>query len=142
MNLVVDTNIVFSAILNTNSRIANLLTMPDSGLILYAPTYLLSELVEHRQKLKKALKLSTNEILELTHLVTHRIHFVEEEQISSQNWITADQLTATVDSDDITFVALALELKCALWTGDKKLQHEISGIEILSTNLLEGLIKS
>lgn len=42
MNLVVDTNIVFSAILNTNSRIANLLTMPDSGLILHAPTYCLN----------------------------------------------------------------------------------------------------
>lgn len=141
MNLVVDTNIVFSAILNTNSRIAGILTKPDSSLILHAPTYLLTELVEHRQKLEKALKLGPNGILELTHIVTRRINFIHEQQISTQNWIEAEKITAVVDCDDAVFVALALELKCALWTGDKKLQREISGIEILSTDILGQMVK-
>ncbi len=56
MNLIVDTNIIFSAILNTNSRIANILTRYSEEIDFYSPTFLLSELAEHQVKLTKILK--------------------------------------------------------------------------------------
>ena len=87
------------------------------------------------------MKLGADGILELTHIVTRRVNFIHEQQISTHNWIEAEKLTAVVDCDDTVFVALALELKCALWTGDKKLQREISGIEILSTDLVGEMVK-
>lgn len=133
MKFVVDTNIVFSAILNTNSRIASLLIESKDQFQCYAPVYLLSELDVHRSKIKQILKISLNEIIELQHLVTHNIHFISEYQISEKNWLNAENITAPVDGDDIAFVALALELSCPLWTGDKKLQKIITLPKILST---------
>jgi predicted nucleic acid-binding protein len=53
MKVVVDTNIVFSAMLNTNSKIAKILLHPKSTLNFYTTDLLLLEIDEHRMKLKK-----------------------------------------------------------------------------------------
>ncbi len=108
MNLIVDTNIVFSAMWNTHSRIAHILTNQDFNLNFFSPSYLLLEISNHQEKLSKRLNLNLEEFLELQHLVTRRIRFIAEDQISEDNWINADELTRNVDSDDIAFVALAL----------------------------------
>ncbi|MBE9460647.1 PIN domain-containing protein [Dyadobacter subterraneus] len=47
MRIVVDTNIAFSAILNTNSRIAQILLLPKSRLNFYSTEQLLTEISEH-----------------------------------------------------------------------------------------------
>ncbi len=70
MNFVVDTNIVFSAVLNTNSRIAGILTEYQGVVNFYSPTFLLLELDKHRDKLTNILKVGSQDVLELQHLVT------------------------------------------------------------------------
>jgi predicted nucleic acid-binding protein len=47
MRVVVDTNIVFSAILNTNSKISRIILQPKSKLNLYSTAQLENELTEH-----------------------------------------------------------------------------------------------
>lgn len=142
MNIVVDTNIVFSAMLNTNSLIASILTDHSNNLNFQSPGYLLVELSEHRDKLTKIIKINDDEFNELLKLVTQNVTFIQEDKISSFNWIEAERLTKPVDSDDIAFIALSLELKCPLWTGDKKISKAISEIKILNTNEVRELIKS
>ena len=51
MRIVIDTNIAFSAILNTNSRIARLFLQPKSHLNFYSTEQLLAEITEHKDKL-------------------------------------------------------------------------------------------
>ena len=87
------------------------------------------------------LKIGSQEILELQHLVTQNIHFVSESQIPEDNWIQAEKLTSHIDNDDIAFVALSLELKSLLWTGDKKLYRKVKGLEILTTEQIAEIIK-
>jgi predicted nucleic acid-binding protein len=53
MRIVVDTNIVFSAILNTNSKIAQILLQPGSRVNFYATEQLLKEIEEHKAKIKQ-----------------------------------------------------------------------------------------
>jgi predicted nucleic acid-binding protein len=53
MKLVVDTNVVFSAILNTNSRISNVLLRPQKKYEFYSTSQLKREISTHRTKLKK-----------------------------------------------------------------------------------------
>jgi predicted nucleic acid-binding protein len=53
MRIVVDTNIVFSAIVNTNSRIARILLQPRTKLNFYSTDQLLNEILEHKGKLRK-----------------------------------------------------------------------------------------
>ena len=141
MKFVVDTNIVFSAIWNTNGRIANLL-IRKTKLNFYSPAFLLIELSNHQDKLSKKLSLEPDRFLELKHLVTRQIRFIEEERISSQNWTKAQKLTEEIDLDDMAFVALALELNCPLWTGDKKLSNSLQEIKTFQTHELYDLINN
>jgi predicted nucleic acid-binding protein len=53
VRVIVDTNIAFSAILNTNSTIARILLQPGSRLHFYSTDLLLIEIEEHKDKLKK-----------------------------------------------------------------------------------------
>ncbi|RYX80158.1 hypothetical protein EON73_05680 [bacterium] len=53
VKIVVDTNIVFSALLNSNSRIALILLDLKLKHTFYTSNQLLVEIEEHRDKLKK-----------------------------------------------------------------------------------------
>lgn len=139
MNIVVDTNIVFSAMWNTNGNIANIL-LRRTSLNLYAPTYLLLELSNHQDKISKGLGINQEQFLELQHIATRRITFIDEVQISPNNWMKAEKLTTNIDMDDIAFVSLALELKCALWTGDKRLSKSLTGITVYQTSQLDKML--
>ncbi len=56
--LVVDTNIVFSAILNTESNIGDLFLNSDDVFIFYSSLYLRQEIENHKDKLIQTSKLS------------------------------------------------------------------------------------
>jgi predicted nucleic acid-binding protein len=53
MRIVVDTNIVFSAILNTNSKIARVLLQPKSRLNFYSTEQLSYENEEHIERITR-----------------------------------------------------------------------------------------
>ena len=121
MRLVVDTNIVFSALLNPSSKLGEIMFEFQGRLAFYAPKYLLMELNRYQDKLLKASKLDAQELTNAMSILSGRIVFVSEDLISSNSWEMAFELTKDVDEDDTPFVALSLEMKAKLWTGDKKL---------------------
>lgn len=51
MNIVVDTNIIFSAILNPNGKIGDLLLDPLDRFVFFAPDFLTTELDRHLKKI-------------------------------------------------------------------------------------------
>ena len=56
-----------------------------------------------------------------------KITFINEELISKENWIKADEMTKETDNKDIAFVALTLHISgSVLWTNDMKL---INGLQ-------------
>src|SRR3989339_572303 len=76
MKIIVDTNIVFSAILNTDSKIGNLLIDSENHYQFYTPDYLRYELIKHHKKLKIISKLTDEAIIEAKYRITKYIHFV------------------------------------------------------------------
>jgi predicted nucleic acid-binding protein len=122
MKVIVDTNIVFSAILNSQSWIGQILLHSDRSVIFYSPRFLQTEIQNHIQKIKQLTKLSDIEIQEL---IYSKIHFIAEEFIPKDTIKLADSLTSTIDFDDVMFVALAIHLKSKLWTGDKVLMNSL-----------------
>lgn len=70
--LIVDSNIIFSALLNVNSRIGQILLTRESFYV-YAPKYLRSEILEHQEKIKKIGRLSNDEFLEVYELVLKNV---------------------------------------------------------------------
>lgn len=118
MKVVVDTNIVFSAILNSDGKIGDLLLNSGKYIDFYSAEYLRHELGNHYEKLSKISKQSLAKIAETEYFITRVIKFISEEQIAEITWRSAYTLVKEVDLDDIAFVALSKHLRCKLWTGD------------------------
>lgn len=121
MRVVVDTNIVFSAILNANSPISGILVQPRSKLNFYTTQQLLIEIESHRNKIKKLSSYSDLELSSVIKFVTSKVKFIRVQLIPKEIYQQAEILTSDIDIDDTEFVALAEHLKAKLWTGDKVL---------------------
>jgi predicted nucleic acid-binding protein len=126
MIIIVDTNIAFSAILNTKSIIGDLILNSNTIFQFWSCHYLLREIDKHWEKLKRISKLDDNDILESQRLIYKNIDFIDEGQIPKKYRVQAYDLVKDIDLNDIVFVALNEYQKSILWTGDKVL---ISGLK-------------
>jgi putative PIN family toxin of toxin-antitoxin system len=121
MRIVVDSNIVFSAILNSNSKIGRIILHPKSKLNFYSTNQLLDEIENHKDKLKSLSGYSDTELEQIINLISRKIRFINIRLIPIEIFKKAESLTSDIDVDDTEFVALAEHAKAKLWTGDKKL---------------------
>lgn len=120
MKIIVDTNIVFSALLNGTGKIGNLLMNSDDVFEFYTSDYLKEELTDHHEKIKKISRLTDTDIESLKSLIFNHINFISTEIISTKIWLDAESIMTDVDPDDTEFYALSQYLNCKIWTGDKK----------------------
>ncbi len=121
MKIIVDTNIVFSAILNSGSRIGKILLNSKEHFQFYTCDFLRVEIQKHRSKLLKLTKLTEIELSELEGLVTHHINFIDERLLPSELLLKTEALLTSIDPNDTPFVALTTHLEGKLWTGDMRL---------------------
>jgi predicted nucleic acid-binding protein len=143
VNLIVDTNIVFSTLLNPHSAIGEILMNVQDEFKFFAPELLKDELKRYNQKLVAYSKLDSKTLSDIETLVLTTINFVSEASISEQSWIQAFALTKDIDEDDTPFIALGIELNAKLWTGDKVLSKGLAkkGVDlIVTTSDLKKLI--
>ena len=136
MKIIVDTNIVFSGVLNTESSIGRILIDSKNYFEFYSINFLKTELFKHRRKLLNLTAVSEEELDELINLITNKIYFIDEEIISPNHIQEASELIYNTDPSDIPFLALTMYLKGKLWTGDKVL------IKALSKNGFNDLLNT
>jgi predicted nucleic acid-binding protein len=144
MRIVVDTNIAFSAILNTNSRISKIILQPKSKLNFYSTDQLIVELAEHWNKLKKLSKYSEIDLHKAVNLIISKINFINVELIPTSLFLKSEKLTSKIDVDDTEFVALTEHIRGKLWTGDKELAKGLRSLnwdKLISTEELYKAIK-
>lgn len=127
MRIVVDTNIVFSALLNTSSKISFILLAPKSPLNFYSTQLLIDEIIEHSEKLKEMAGYSENTFQKIFKIYRSRIKFIDPALIPKSLMNKALQLTEDIDIDDTELVALTEHAKAKFWSGDKELIH---GLEL------------
>ena len=123
MKIIVDTNIVFSAILNSNSRIGKILLNSKEHFQFFSCNYLRIEIQRHRNKLLKLTKLSEDKLSELQELITQHITFIDERLIPQDLLLKTETQLKAIDPDDTVFVALTKHLEGKLWTGDLQLYN-------------------
>ena len=123
MRIVIDTNIAFSVILNTNSKIARILLQPKSRFNFYSTEQLLNEIEEHRSKIKQLSDYSDQELNRVIKLITNRIRIIDIRLVSKESYKHAEVLTVNVDIDDTEFVALTEHIRGKFWSGDIELQR-------------------
>lgn len=142
MKIVVDTNIIFSTLLNTNSTVGDLLFNSDNAFKFYSCSYMRYEIRKHWERLKKISKLSDEQLQVSYTLVLSKLHFINEELIPVETWLASEKLVKGIDEDDIDFVALTTFLEATLWTGDKVLYNGLKNIHfeaLLNTTELSAL---
>jgi putative PIN family toxin of toxin-antitoxin system len=119
--VVVDTNLIFSALVSRASKIREILFY--SNLAFYCPNFVITEIYIHKDKLLRYSKLNEKELYLYLNEIVERITFIPSEYISKVSREKAYDLCKDVDEKDTPFVALAIELKIPLWTGDKRLKE-------------------
>lgn len=126
MRVIVDANIVFSAILNTNSKIADLLLNSKGTFDFIAPDYLQTELRKYHSKIARISKLTIGEIERIENKVTKPIIFMSGIHIPESKWISAEKIVMDIDPKDTPYLAFSLFYKCKIWSGDKALSKGLT----------------
>lgn len=133
LSFIVDTNIIFSALLNKESKISQIILNSKNIFTFYTPKFTLEELANHKLKILKITKYSENQYNELFKLFMTEFILIDEDLIPNAFYEDAFQLCKNIDEDDLFFVAFAKYYNSKLWTGDKKL---IKGLKKQNFNLL------
>jgi predicted nucleic acid-binding protein len=137
MKIIVDSNIVFSAILNSQGKIGQLIINGSKFFKFYSIGLLKEEIELHKDKILKISGFTNQQFIKSYQTITKRITFVDEILISDKDIHKAIDLVAEIDENDALFVALTNHLNGKLWTGDKKLimgLMEKRYIKAISTN--------
>lgn len=121
MRVVVDTNILVSAVLNRQNKIGEMLILGRTQFVFFAPNLVKIEFKNHQTRLVDSSKLSLEDFEKVRDEIFECINFLSEEIIEYEYWHKSIPVVRNVDIDDIAFVALAEFIDAKLWTGDKKL---------------------
>ncbi len=135
MKLVVDANILFSALLKDSGTRKLLL---DRRLSLFAPKFLLLEYVKYSKGLRSRSKLREDDFASLSKMLLGRIRLISDEEIMLY-YSAARSLVD--DSKDAPYVACALAADADLWSNDRHLK----GIRVknwATKELMEKMQKS
>ncbi|MGI9056408.1 MAG: PIN domain-containing protein [Pyrinomonadaceae bacterium] len=118
--IVIDTNIIISALISDSRQIRRTLARKDLQFI--SPKFIIVEIFKHAPKIQKTTKLSKDEVLELLSSIINQIKFYDEDLISVGSWVEAFGLCREIDEKDTPYIALSLELKAIVWTNDNELK--------------------
>jgi predicted nucleic acid-binding protein len=121
--VIVDTNILVSALLKEDNLFLRLLLADDHQFFICE--LMVVELFKHKEKIIKASHLSEDEILKYYYSIVRRLNIIKEDLIEYPNWEKAYDLCKDIDEADTPIVALALELDGLIFTGDKKLRKHL-----------------
>ena len=141
MKIIVDANIVFSAILNSNGKIGDLLINSQKHFEFIAPDFLRTEIYKHHPRLSKISKMTIDQVREAEFQICKDIIFISEEQIKESTWILAEKLVADIDPKDTHYVAFSKHFRCKIWSGDKALINGLFKKKFASFITTEELFK-
>jgi predicted nucleic acid-binding protein len=125
MKIAVDSNIVFSAILNSQSKIGQLIITGSKFFQFYSIGLLKEEIELHKDKILTISGFTEQQYQKAYQKITNRIVFIDDILIPDEIIQNAIDMVSDIDKKDILFVALTNHLNARLWTGDRKL---ISGL--------------
>ena len=131
MDLVVDANIIFAALVKDGTTI-DLLLEPD--IHLFAPEFLFEEILKHKDELLKKTRRRAEEFDEIFDILEQKITIIPKEDFES---FLEEASKISPDPDDTVYFALALKINAAIWSNDRKLKEQ-DRIKVYSTKDLLG----
>lgn len=139
IQIVVDTNVLMSALLKDNSIIAKL--MRSEYIDIYYPEDGLAEIERYRQYIisrrKKTLQKQSFEFI--LQFVLKPLHIISDEFYSSKIEEAYSKMK-DIDEKDTPFLALALQLRCPIWSDDTHFKQQ-NAIKVYTTEEILELIR-
>ncbi len=127
MKLVIDANIIFAALIKEGLT-AELII--NDELQLFAPEFLLEEISKYQDQIFEKTHRSKEEFEIFVQILNEYITFIPQKNIKP--FLEKANLFSP-DPKDSVYLALALALKSAVWSNDKKLKEEQVQVKVLST---------
>jgi predicted nucleic acid-binding protein len=118
MDLVVDANVVFAALVKDGATIEILL---EPQLQLFSPEFLFEEIFKHRDELALKTKRTEKELQNILEILQEKITIVPKEEF--ENFL-AEARQLCPDPADIPYFALALKMNAPIWSNDKELKEK------------------
>ena len=134
MKIVIDTNIIISALLK-DSITRKILT--DFRFLFLLPSFALSEINKYKDEICEKASITKEEFYELLRRIMRNIQIINHEYYSAY----IKEVEGLIkDVDDVSFLALALSLNCLIWSDDKHFQEQ-KRIKILTTKEMRGFLE-
>ena len=145
MIIIVDTNIIISACLDSKSDLYNLIASSFNKIGFVNSEFSLKEIITYQENVCK--KSRKNIAILKTNLpaTLNCINVLSDDKITESDIENAKSFTRQIDIDDTIFIAFLLALHSLIWTGDRKLLNGLkrkSFTNIISTKELNDIMKS
>jgi len=127
MKLVVDANILFSALIKEGIT-AELISKPS--LELFTPDFILKEIIKHSEIISSKTQRTRGEIDKVLDDLLSVITIVKVREVEDR---VNDAKEISPDQNDFMYFALALKLNCPLWSNDKLLKNQ-DRVKVYSTS--------
>lgn len=135
MEIVIDANVLFSALIKPHNITSEILFSNEFSL--FAPDYILTEFFEHKSEILSKTNFSEQEFGLILALISSRVIFIPFTEFA-HFMKKAEEISP--DEDDAEYFALALKLNCAIWSNDKELKKQ-DLIKVYSTEELINIQK-
>ena len=137
MELVIDANILFSALIK-EGYIRRLILLGDHSF--FVPEFILEEMDKYKGMILEKADITEEELKEVLDLIIENANIEIIPKEDFKDYIKAAK-GISHDIKDIEYLALALKLKCPIWSNDKDFKKQ-NKIKIYSTNDLLKEIKN
>ena len=135
MDLIVDANIIFAALIKEGITIEIIL---EPEIHLFAPEFIFEEILKYKEEIMKKTHRKEDELIALFELLKEKITFMPMKELDPF-MVKAESISP--DEDDIPYIALALKLNIPIWSNDRNLKEKQNHVKVYSTkDLLEGKI--
>ena len=132
MELIIDANIVISALISWNGKTRDLIFLKDFSL--FAPEYLFEEVEKYKTIILKKSKLDEESFNLALSLIFSKIKLIPFSEFKS---LLNKAKDICPDPNDEEYLALALSKNIPIWSNDKKLKNQNKVKVYNTTELLE-----
>jgi len=134
--LVIDANVVVSALIKKGFTFELIVALRKSEVKLVSPDFLWDEVEKRKGKILKYSKLGEIELNFLIRFLSKRIEIVPKEEY--EEFIPKSEELLKEHKKDVPYVALALKLGCEIWSNEKRLT-KLKEVRVVPTHELKKL---
>ena len=136
MKIVIDSNVLFSALIKDSATRKLILEYDDFFLF---PEFIFEEMEKHKEELFKKSKMENKDFGRLLQIILKKVMIVPNEVLLPHKK-EALEIVKSIDLDDAAFIACVLAYpNSILWSDDKKLKKQTK-VRVLSTQEIMNVI--